>query len=111
MGCSECKDRNDCPDAYTDVSHHCENYENRSCYFCRYLYGIQTLDRTIERGNPRLHHDYHIAIYQRAWNEYTGTAHAGTMMHRPKAVGFDLNYCPECGRKIGGNDDDKTDGI
>ena len=73
-----------------------------SCDFCKYLADMQSFDRIREHGNPRLHHDYHVLILQRAWNDYTGTHHAGTMVHRPKAVGFEINYCPECGRKING---------
>lgn len=71
-----------------------------SCEFCKYLTDMQTFDRIREQGNPRLHHDYHVAIIQRAWNDYTGLEHSGTMAHKPRAVGFEIRYCPECGKRI-----------
>lgn len=74
-----------------------------TCTFCKYLTEMHAFDRIRENGNPMLHHDYHALILQRSWNDMTGTAHAGTMTHKPKAVGFDLNYCPECGRKLNGD--------
>lgn len=82
-----------------------------TCDFCKYLSDLERDDLRREHEAPWLHHDYHVLILQRVWNDYTGTAHAGTMAHRPNAVGFEINYCPECGRKIGGNNDDKTDSV
>ena len=71
-----------------------------SCTFCEYLFELQAAARRKEDSNPKLHHDYHALILSRAWNDYTGTAHAGTMTHKPKVVGFELNYCPECGKEL-----------
>lgn len=72
-----------------------------SCRFCDYLRDMRSFDRVQENGNDKLHHDYHVLILQRAWNDYTGTAHGGEMVHRPGAVGFEIRYCPECGERIG----------
>ena len=70
------------------------------CDFCKYITEMKTFDRIREQGNAMLHHDYHVAIVQRAWNDFTGTAHAGIVTHKPKAVGFEVRYCPECGRRL-----------
>jgi hypothetical protein len=70
------------------------------CKFCRYLTDMIAFDRIRENGNPVLHHDYHVLILQRAWNDFLGTAHAGEMTHRPMAVGFPIRFCPECGKEL-----------
>ena len=71
-----------------------------SCDFCKYLADLERDADRREDGALWLHHDHHVLILSRAWNDYLGTAHAGEMTHRPKAVGFEINYCPECGRKL-----------
>ena len=68
------------------------------CDFCKYYGDLVKYSRT-RVDDPMFHIDYHDLILERAWNDYTGTAHAGFMTHRPKAVGFDLKY-PECGKKL-----------
>lgn len=71
-----------------------------ACDFCKYLSDQEAAARRREADSDILHHDFHVLLFERAWNDLTGTTHAGEMTHKPKAVGFDINYCPECGRKI-----------
>ena len=74
--------------------------KNEKCDFCAYLSDLERDASRREDGAPWIHHDFHALILSRSWNDYLGTAHAGTMVHRPKAVGFEIRYCPECGRKL-----------
>ena len=48
--------------------------------------------------------EYTVAIVKRTWYKKMGKAKAGrTTQYRYRGIGFDLNYCPECGRKVKGN--------
>ena len=48
--------------------------------------------------------EYTVAIVKRTWYKKKGKATAGrTTQYRYRGIGFDLNYCPECGRKVKGN--------
>lgn len=69
-----------------------------TCDFCKDYEHFKELDRTA--SNPHTRHDYHVALIRRSWNERVGRSHAGEMTHRPKGCGYDLKYCPECGRRI-----------
>lgn len=45
--------------------------------------------------------EYTVAIVKRNWFEKTGKKRAGrTVYYRNKGLGYKLNYCPECGRKL-----------
>lgn len=45
--------------------------------------------------------EYTVAIVKRTWYKKKGKATAGrTTQYRYRGIGFDLNYCPECGRKV-----------
>jgi len=74
-----------------------------SCFFCEdYRRLRQYYDQIEDRGGGT-HHEIRVETLLISWNEIAGKHHYGTMTHRPKPMGFDLNYCPECGRKLGGN--------
>lgn len=48
--------------------------------------------------------EYTVAIVKRTWYKKKGKATADrTTQYRYRGIGFDLNYCPECGRKVKGN--------
>lgn len=45
--------------------------------------------------------EYAVAIITRSWYSKNGKKHAGrTTDYRHMGLGYKLNYCPECGRKI-----------
>lgn len=44
-----------------------------------------------------------VAFVQRCWYQKKGKKLAGRTVHyRNKGLGFALNYCPECGKKLRG---------
>lgn len=46
-------------------------------------------------------HEYSVAIVKRSWYRKMGKKHSGrTVEFRYRGLGFALNYCPECGRKL-----------
>lgn len=51
-------------------------------------------------GNERLYHEITVAMVTRSWLK-GHKAHAGrTTDYRYRGIGYKLNYCPECGRKL-----------
>jgi hypothetical protein len=47
--------------------------------------------------------EYTVAIVIRDWYEKKGKKSAGrTVYYRNQGLGFALNYCPECGKKLRG---------
>ena len=45
--------------------------------------------------------EYSVAIVKRTWHKKNGKRHASrTVQYRNKGIGYKLNYCPECGRKL-----------
>ena len=51
--------------------------------------------------------EYTVAIVRRCWYaKQHKRRQARTVEFRYRGLGFALNYCPECGRKFGGDSDD-----
>lgn len=83
--------------------------KEKSCKFCEAM----KLNRQIEEFT-RQHEspkdlerygkhktEYAVAIITRSWYSKTGKRNAGrTTDYRHMGLGYKLNYCPECGRKI-----------
>lgn len=45
--------------------------------------------------------EYTVAIVKRSWYQKKGKKSASrTIEYRNKGLGYKLNYCPECGRKL-----------
>lgn len=45
--------------------------------------------------------EYSVAIVKRSWYQRKGKRSAGrTIEYRNNGLGFALNYCPECGRRL-----------
>ena len=45
--------------------------------------------------------EYSVAIVKRSWYQKIGKRKAGrTVEFRYRGLGFELNYCPECGKKV-----------
>ena len=45
--------------------------------------------------------EYSVAIVKRSWYKKKGRKRAGRSVdYRNKGLGYKLNYCPECGRKL-----------
>ncbi len=45
--------------------------------------------------------EYTVAILKRSWYQKKGKKNASrTIQYRSNGLGFELNFCPECGRKL-----------
>lgn len=78
------------------------------CEFCRSLEIHKFSDRVSDDYNKlhhtaKLYHEYTVALVAKCWTRESGKRHAGrTTDYRNQGIGFKLNYCPECGRKLKG---------
>ena len=80
--------------------------ELKSCNFCdrlnlaKWVEAVIAADRKGEKM-PRIYREYKVAIVQRSWTKEKGKRNSSrSIFYKNRGVGFDLNYCPECGRKL-----------
>ena len=76
----------------------------QDCKFCESLRGWEQAaaitDKWRKPGEPKTYHEYKVALVLRNWTK-GNKSHAGrTTDYRYRGIGFDLNYCPECGRRL-----------
>lgn len=75
------------------------------CEFCE-AYDTQNKiyafkDKHPEYCEEKLFYEITVAMVIRTWTKSKGKAHAGrTTDYRFRGLGYKLNYCPECGRKL-----------
>lgn len=75
------------------------------CAFCE-AYDTQNKiydfkDKHPEYYEEKLFYEITVAMVIRTWTKSRGKAHAGrTTDYRFRGLGYKLNYCPECGRKL-----------
>ncbi len=70
---------------------------NEQCY--EISQGWATEKELQEYGKYEI--EYSVAIVKRSWYRKRGKKHAcRTVEFRNRGLGFELNYCPECGRKL-----------
>jgi len=70
------------------------------CKFCEKLELYKDLRK---ETSDEFGEDYAVALVVRTWHKPQGKRAAGrTMSFRYRGLGWKLNYCPECGKKLGG---------
>ena len=75
------------------------------CAFCRSLeahrIGVAIANKTNHSDGPPLLEEYTVAIVARSWIKGQSKRGAGRSTdYRYQGLGYKLNYCPECGKKI-----------
>lgn len=76
------------------------------CNFCEHLDKWREIKRQSrkearESGRGDYRHEYKVALVIRSW--YAGSRkgrRSRTVDFRNQGIGFELNYCPECGRYL-----------
>ena len=75
------------------------------CEFCE-AYDTQNKIYSFKNNHPeyyeeKMFYEITVAMVIRTWTKSKGKAHAGrTTDYRFRGLGYKLNYCPECGRKL-----------
>lgn len=76
------------------------------CKFCKALEGYQRVWAIHkrwheERNEEQMRNELAVAIVERTWTKSKGKRKAGRSTdYRRQGLGYVLNYCPECGRKL-----------
>ena len=72
------------------------------CKFCEAMDDWKKAESVGTRFWPeKIMREYKSAIVIRTWTKEKGKKHAGRSTdYRRNGIGFDLNYCPECGKKL-----------
>ena len=77
-----------------------------ACEFCKRLEIARWCDgltdtRRRNEGLERILREYTAAFVVRSWTKKNGKRNAGrTVYFKNRGIGFRLNFCPECGKKI-----------
>jgi len=72
------------------------------CDFCRVMEQNRKFDRLTRLYTPGASYRYSVAIVQRTFIKGRRGSQGRTTDYRYRGCGYKLNYCPECGKKIGG---------
>ena len=80
---------------------------NVMCKFCEAYeswHNIHEFDNQKRPKDERTKYEYNVALVIRSWiPKYKSKNRAGRMVdYRNKGIGFKLNYCPECGKRLKG---------
>ena len=77
--------------------------ELKPCPFCESLKMRKQIHRRSNknREGPKYLAEYTVAIVERNWFEDMPKRNAGrTTAYRNRGIGYPLNYCPSCGKKV-----------
>ena len=76
----------------------------QNCEFCRRYYGardilrFKNLHRT--EGEPKLYDGYSVAFVVRTYRKGHKRQCTRSTDYRSGGLGYKLNFCPECGRRL-----------
>ena len=78
--------------------------EKIMCKFCESLNYEKQYARESNRNRDKedkLKHSYNVALIRHTWTKRKGKRKAcRTVDYRNQGIGYQLNYCPECGRML-----------
>ena len=80
--------------------------QRKDCSFCKRLEIAAFIADSEKRerrrtGQVKIYREYTVAFVERTWTKAKGKRRAGRITdYRYRGIGYRLNYCPECGRKI-----------
>ena len=80
----------------------------KKCCFCESYElwrNIHEFDNTLGPKDEKTKHEYSVALVIRSWKpKYRTKRHAGRVVdYRNQGIGYKLNFCPECGKRLVGN--------
>ncbi len=74
------------------------------CQFCEILEEHKAFNKILNnKRDDKMLYEYTVAIVIHSWTKERGKRRAGRSTdYRRQGLGYKLNFCPECGSKIGG---------
>lgn len=75
--------------------------EQKQCKFCKALQTYKSI-RQFNNANfePKLYDEYNVALVIRSWTKGNKRTAGRITDYRYRGVGYQLHFCPECGRKV-----------
>ena len=70
------------------------------CKFCEAMEFNRNLDTILKKNDPEIEHRYSVAIVKRTFVKGRKGARGSSTDYRYRGCGYDLNFCPECGRDL-----------
>ena len=76
------------------------------CKFCKALNNWKDVERfdiehpEFRMTKERIYREYNVALVIRSWVKGKKSTAGRTTDYRHMGIGFKLNYCPECGKKV-----------
>ncbi len=76
-----------------------------TCQFCEALQRNKSIrafynDLRKEEGKERIYEDYAVALVVRSYAKGKKSTASRTTDYRNQGIGYKLNFCPECGRRL-----------
>ena len=80
---------------------------DKPCAFCEALQRNKNIrafynDLRKEEGEEKIYEDYTVALVVRSYAKGKKRTAGRTTDYRNQGIGYQLNFCPECGRKLTG---------
>ena len=70
------------------------------CKFCEAMERWQKVDAFVKERDPDFEHRYSVALVVRNFRKGRKGPKGSTTDYRYRGCGYQLNYCPECGREM-----------
>ena len=70
------------------------------CKFCEAMETYRKADTILKKNEPDMDHRYSVAIVRRIFFKGRKGCHGSSTDYRYQGCGYELNFCPECGRSI-----------
>ena len=73
------------------------------CKFCETMESHRKVDAILKEHDPDMEHRYSVAIVTRIFFKGRKGCQGASTDYRHLGCGYELNFCPECGRKLAKN--------
>lgn len=77
---------------------------DKPCAFCEALQTYKYIrafnNEHFKHFEPKIYEEYNVALVVRSWTKGNKRTAGRITDYRNRGIGFKLNYCPECGRRL-----------
>lgn len=70
------------------------------CKFCEAMETNRRIDTILKENDPDMEHRYSVAIVKRMFFKGRKGSQGSSTDYRYRGCGYQLNFCPECGREM-----------
>ena len=73
------------------------------CKFCEAMEANRKVDAITKKHEPEMERRYSVAIVTRIFKKGSFGPRGSSTDYRHRGCGYELNFCPECGKKLAKN--------